>query len=133
MTLYGPLRTLSIISPFGSLSKTLEQPYRLRVFFFYHRYLMKHIQQNHGYWWWIQQCQVLKTLRKSSLFVKLSSTTRLIPYYLSDPCRTLERRKKKHLYILNERDGQGLITNINCNIHRLFVWKKKCGLINFFY
>lgn len=33
MTLYGPLRTLSIISPFGSLSKTLEQPYRLRVFF----------------------------------------------------------------------------------------------------
>lgn len=33
MTLHGPLRTLSIIPPFGSLSKTLEQPYRLRVFF----------------------------------------------------------------------------------------------------
>lgn len=32
MTLHGPLRTLSIIPPFGSLSKTLEQPYRPRVF-----------------------------------------------------------------------------------------------------
>lgn len=33
MTLHGPLRTLSIVPPFGSLSKTLEQPYRPRVLF----------------------------------------------------------------------------------------------------
>lgn len=26
----------------------------------------------------------------------------------SDPCRTLEREKNKHLCILNERDGQGM-------------------------
>lgn len=122
MTLYGPLRTLSIISPFGSLSKTLEQPYRPRVFFF----LSQISNEAHS-----TKKQILRmdsTVSGSKDPEKVLTLCQVILNYTVNSLLFIrpmsdfgKKKKKNHLYILNERDGQGLITNINCNIHRLFV------------
>lgn len=122
MTLYGPLRTLSIISPFGSLSKTLEQPYRPRVFFFF---LSQISNEAHS-----TKSRILvmdSTVSSSKDPEKVLTLCQVILNYTVNsllfirPMSDFGKKKKKHLYILNERDGQGFITNINCNIHRLLV------------
>lgn len=130
MTLHGPLRTLSIVLPFGSLSKTLEQPYRPRVFVYISQISNEaHSTKKHEYWWWIRQCQVLKTLSKFSVFVK---TTQIL-YNVIRPMSDFGKRKKQTFMHTQwkrwSRNGLWLTVTIILNN---FLYEKKMWSCNFF-